>query len=227
MENQDLCKKRGRPRKEVEVIENPENTEEDQNSSSKRRGRPRKKVKVTENSEETEINQDLDRSRKELRSKAVSESTGGTADKVGSKEKVKQLKRDLPSKSQWKRIIGTLPGYIIPTQRLPFNRVVLQRFAILRESMSNSTSTHTFSELLYDEILPIWKKANIPVVEKRLCLYRLEELIKSWTKNNCRKMVEGSNHEKNYTNMLDSLCSMTYLDSSYAQLESREQLKSL
>ena len=107
--------------------------------------------------------------------------------------------------------MGTLHGSNIPTQRLPTNRAVLQRFDILRDSMPN-TSTHVFSELLYNEVLPIWQRANIPVVDKRLCTFRIEELLKSWTKNNCRKMVEGSQKEEEYVNMLNSLCSMTYSD---------------
>ena len=85
-------------------------------------------------------------------------------------KKKKQRKRALPNRSQWTRIVGTLHGSNIPTQRLPTNRAVLQRFDILRDSMPN-TSTHVFSELLYNEVLPIWQRANIPVVDKRLCTF--------------------------------------------------------
>ena len=219
MESQNFGKKRGRPRREVKVSENSEDTEENQSSSSKRRGRPRNEERIEENSIDNEENQNLSQTRSGVRLREIPEST---VESTRSKEKKKQMKWDLPSKPQWKRIVGTLPGYIIPSQRLPTNRVILQRFDILRSSMSTQTSTHTFSALLYDEILPIWRKANIPVVERRLCLYRLEELIKSWTKNNCRKMVEGSEKEKKYTKMLDSLFSMTYTDLEEVKSELRK-----
>ena len=59
MESQNFGKKRGRPRREVKVSENSEETEENQTSSSKRRGRPRTEERIKENSKDKEENQNL------------------------------------------------------------------------------------------------------------------------------------------------------------------------
>ncbi len=187
----------GRPKKVREVRLELEEGEPSNEAVKRKVGRPKKvrsndevtTTKRTEHPEKNDTNNELEISR--IR---------------------KQKKRDIPKKAQWLRIVGSFRGSFIPTQRLPTNRVVLQRFDMLRDSMTNKTSTHEFAELLYLEIIPIWQKANIPVVVKKHCVWRIEELIKSWRNKNCRKMIEGSKNEIEYTKLLNSLCSMTYLD---------------
>ena len=191
MEN--TSKKRGRPPK---LVSSNECTVE-LNIVKRKRGRPRK---------EKDESAELARKQSE-----VTENYDEEAEVVRLPVK-KRGRGNKPAKSQWKRIVGTLPGDIIPTQRLPQNRVVLQRYSMLRDVMLPGTSIRELSDALYDEILPIWIKANIPRVERDVSVRRIERLIESWKSMNCRKMVAGSVEEIRYTNLLNSLCSLTYLD---------------
>ena len=52
------------------------------------------------------------------------------------------------------RIVGNVVREIIATQRLPTNRVIMQR--TMRMSKRNRTTVNEFSLKLYEEILPIW-----------------------------------------------------------------------
>ena len=82
----------------------------------------------------------------------------------------------------------------------------------MRIESSNLTTIHQYSTKLYEEIKPIWEKANIPMVDKQTCMYRIMKLLSSWVKKRCRDMRKESDEEVAYISMLDSLCSMTYPD---------------
>ena len=134
----------------------------------------------------------------------------------------KQRNRDLPNKTQWINIIGNSID-VIPNQRLPTNRVIMQRYNLLRTQSNNRTSIYSFSESLYNEIIPIWIKANIPTVDKKTCVKRISALLESWGKQECRKMVVGSEKEILYSKMLDSLCSLTHQDIETVKFELKQQ----
>ena len=106
--------------------------------------------------------------------------------------------------------MGNVVREIIPTQRLPTNRVIIQR--TMRMSKRNRTTVNEFSLKLYEAILQIWQKANIPTVNKKNCVKRLTTLLSSWSKQDCCKLGPGSVNEIKYEGMLDSFLNMTYSD---------------
>ena len=88
---------------------------------------------------------------------------------------------------------------------------------------SNRTTVNEFALKLYEEILPIWQKANIPTVNKKNCVKRLTILLSSWIKQDCCKMGPGSVNEIKCEGMLDSLFNMTYSDLERVKEELKKQ----
>ena len=121
--------------------------------------------------------------------------------------------RSLRSKKlNWARVVGDTVREIIPSQRLPTNRIVLQRYHTLKNEYPLRTDVNILAERLYGEVLTIWERAGIPTVEKKTCLLRLVRLLCSWKTENCRMLKEGSDKELNYIKMLDSLFKMGHIE---------------
>ena len=104
--------------------------------------------------------------------------------------------------------MGNVVREIIPTQRLPTNRVIMQR--TMRMSKRNRTTVNEFSLKLY---------ANIPTVNKK----RLTTLLSSWSKQDCCKMGPSSVNEIKYAGMLDPLLNMIYSDLERVKEELKKQ----
>ena len=135
------------------------------------------------------------------------------ADQVQSKSQKRKRHRDEPDKAAWGRIVGNVPRYIMPGQRLPTNRVVMQRYHTMRAMCNNRTTIPEYAHQLYNEIFPIWGKASIPTVDQKICITRLSGLLSSWSKMRCREMKNCSEQERRYIiSMLDSLFMMCDLD---------------
>ena len=82
--------------------------------------------------------------------------------------------------SAWARIVGDTVREVIPSHRLPTNRIVMQRYNTLKDKYPLRTDVKIIAEELYSEILAIWEKAGIPTVDKKTCLVRLVRLLCSW-----------------------------------------------
>ena len=109
--------------------------------------------------------------------------------------KVKTKKRrhqNEPDKAAWGRIVGNVSREIIPGQRLPQNRVVMQRYHTMRAMYSTSTTIASYANKLCDEILLVWKRAGIPTKERKTCVTRLNDLLSSCYRKRCRDMKNGS-----------------------------------
>ena len=152
-------KKRGRPKKlssdthasDVEEVVEP--------TKIRKRGRP-KKTQATENEHEV---------------KTAKESTEGhplpPREMTSSSAKViKKRKRNQPNKTAWGRIVGNVPRNVMPGQRLPQNRVVMQRYHTMRAIKNNRTTLVDYANELYEEILPIWKKPIYQLLKRKHAL---------------------------------------------------------
>ena len=71
------------------------------------------------------------------------------------------------------KILEHLPG-----NRLPTTQQVLQRYECIRKSNCTSKATDIY-ELIIQEVLAIWNKAYIPVMEKRTVKRKLESIRKN------------------------------------------------
>ena len=71
------------------------------------------------------------------------------------------------------KILEHLPG-----NRLLSTKQVLQRYEYIRKSNCTSKATEIY-ELLIQEVLAIWNKAYIPVMEKRNVKKKLEDIRKN------------------------------------------------
>lgn len=82
---------------------------------------------------------------------------------------LEQRFRNFPTKSKWCDMTGfpQIGTDIIPTQRLPTNRVIMQRYATLPATYNSKMSMIQVADILYKEILPIWQRTNILAVGKR------------------------------------------------------------
>ena len=92
---------------------------------------------------------------------------------------------NVPDKSVWGRIVGNVAREIILTQRLPTNHAIMQCYNTMRMSKSNRTTVNEFALKPYEEILPIWQKANNPTMNKNNCVKRLTTLLSFWSKQDC------------------------------------------
>ena len=189
-----LPRKRGRPPKAP-----TRRDQSDISSSAPKRnvGRPKKDMNAKEASLDTFAE--------------VEEETESVKEIVEKKKIIKQRKRKMPIKLKWIEIVGK-SRQMIPCSRLPFNRVVMQRYDYLRTGQSNATTINQYAQMLYEEIKKVWDRTSLPLLEPRACISRIERLLESWQKNDCRRMVTGSAKQIDYMKMLDSLCSMTYDD---------------
>ena len=200
-------KKRGRPKKLVCPLSVEEEPVE--SSGTKKMGRPRKVVTLEPTETEMMSNEVIEHD------PLPEEVKSSSSAKI-----VKKRNRDQPDKSLWGRIVGNVPRDIMPSQRLPTNRVVMQRYHTMRAMSNNRTTLNDDANMLYEEILPIWKRANICTVERKTCIERLVLLLKSWKGKYIRDMTEGSEEEKTYIDMLNSVFMMTWHD-----LEKVKELK--
>ena len=148
------------------------------------------------------------------RKKRLSRSASSSSQKVHKQKQQKpkqKQKTKRPVKTKWFEIIGPSREFI-PTNRLPTNRVVMQRYDNLRCTESTSTNLHEYATQLFFEIKSIWEKTTLPILDQRTCVRRIEVLLKSWNNELCRMMVLGSPKEVKYRKMMDSLMSLTYTD---------------
>ena len=150
-------RKRGRPKK-VEDVEPEIDVREEVRETAKKVGRPRKVLSTPDKTIESDEYPD--------------ESPKATP-------KIRKH-RDLPDKTVWGRVVGSASHDIIPCQRLPTNRVIMQRYRSMQVGGPRGTTMNDYANRLYDEILPIWKRAHIPTVEKKTFISRLVKLLSSW-----------------------------------------------
>ena len=73
------------------------------------------------------------------------------------------------------KLLENLPG-----NRLPTNLQLMQRYECIRKSYCNINTTD-ICEILVEEVLAIWNKAYIPVMEKRNIKKKLENIRKKYT----------------------------------------------
>jgi len=140
---------------------------------------------------------------------------------TASGSKVKKQKQ--PDKVVWGRLVGNVVRDVLPSQRLPTNRVVMQRYHTMKHNVTNRTTLAEYTNMLYREVLPIWEKSNIPILGKKVCTTRIIRLLESWDKQRCRIMEPGSPKEEDYVQMLDSLFLMTYTDKEKVRSELQKQ----
>ena len=196
-------KKVGRPKKLIAESPREKTTE-----VPRKRGRPRKVITNPPSDEtppcvsEVDLSQDIPASTPQM--------------------KTKKRRQNEPDKVKWGRIIGNVPRDIIPGQRLPTKRVVMQRYHTINPFCSSSTTIPAYAKQLYDEILPIWKKAGIPTKCRKTCVKRLNDLLSSWVKKRCRDMKSDSEEEMSYISMLDSLFMMCDYDLKKVEEELKE-----
>ena len=72
------------------------------------------------------------------------------------------------------KLLENLPG-----NRLPTNLQLMQRYECIRKSNYN-TNTTDICEILVEEVLAIWNKAYIPVIEKRNIKKKLVDIQKKY-----------------------------------------------
>lgn len=197
-------RKVGRPKKLITESPREQTTE-----VPRKRGRPRKVITTPPSDEtppcvsEVELSQDIPASTPQMKPK-------------------KRRHQNEPDKAKWGRIVGNVPRDIIPGQRLPTKRVVMQRYHTINPFCSSSTTIPAYAKQLYDEILPIWKKAGIPTKCRKTCVQRLNDLLSSWVAKRCRDMKSGSEEEVSYISMLDSLFMMCDYDFKKVEEELKE-----
>ena len=85
-----------------------------------------------------------------------------------STSKSRSKTRDVPKKDVWVRIVGNISRDLIPAQRLPTNRVVMQRYSSMRkENIDSPYSLNEYANRLYKEILPIWENQTYHWLKRR------------------------------------------------------------
>ena len=72
-----------------------------------------------------------------------------------------------PAQVLWNQIVGSKERVCIPSNRLPTNRVIMQRFHTMKMGCPKNTPC-SFANELYQEIIVLWEKANVPN-RKGLC----------------------------------------------------------
>ena len=119
-------------------------------------------------------------------------------------------KRLTPAQLLWNELVGQ-DRECIPSNRLPTNRVIMQRYKSLKGTLPQSTPVRTFAKQLYEEVAKVWAKANIPIKSQKAVVESVTRLLLSWStfSANAHKCKPESNKYKTYSNMLDSLCDLT------------------
>ena len=190
-------RKRGRPKKaEVEVVDVVQKVADVENKEPTRKvGRPKKMDVPIPSIDDSATSQ------------TKTDPNLNPSVAVGSKS------RSLRSKQLvWARIVGDTVREVIPSQRLPKNRIIMQRYNTIKDNYPLRTDVQVIAEELYSEILAIWEKAGIPTLDKETCMVRLVRLLRSWKDQGCRFLKEGSEKELNYIKFLDSTFKMGELD---------------
>ena len=190
-------RKRGRPKKaEVEVVDVVQKVADVENKEPARKvGRPKKMDVPIPSIDDSATSQ------------TKTDPNLNPSLAVGSKS------RSLRSKQLvWARIVGDTVREVIPSQRLPKNRIIMQRYNTIKDNYPLRTDVQVIAEELYSEILAIWEKTGIPTLDKETCMVRLVRLLRSWKDQGCRFLKEGSEKELNYIKFLDSTFKMGELD---------------
>ena len=121
----------------------------------------------------------------------------------------------------WHQIVGSKDRECIPSNRLPTNRVIMQRYRTMRMKLQQNTQVRTFAVDLQKEIAEVWEKANIPMKTEKATKEAITRLLNSWTKfsRSAHKCKPGSDKYDKYHDILGELFDIAAGD--------EEQLKDL
>lgn len=121
--------------------------------------------------------------------------------------KSRTSKRLSPAQVLWNELIGPQTRTCIPANKLPTNRVIMQRYSTMKSAHTRSTPVVFFASQLYDEVVDVWEKANIPVKNKKAATQSLTRLLQSWTtfSSDAHKCKPESEKYQKYKSMLGEL----------------------
>ena len=176
-------RKRGRPKKDVEISKNTE--------IKRAPGRPKTNTPVNVPAvEETSNSSEL---------KDVTDDVSGDQRLKKIPTIPKKRSRNLPNKEQWGVVVGKSCS-IIPSHDLLLSDT----------NLVSKISGH--ASIIYEEVKALWDNAGIPTINRKTCELRISRLLKSWNTFTCRKIQKDTKEFNEYQQMLNSVMNMTYND---------------
>ena len=96
----------------------------------------------------------------------------------------KKSKRHSSYQELWNNAIGKHNPQCIPTNRLPTNRVIMQRYHTLKteSGIAKTSQVRPFACIIIDKLMNIWAKAKVLTKDRKACVEQILRLINSWSK---------------------------------------------
>ena len=130
--------------------------------------------------------------------------------------KSKRSKRVNIYQNLWNDIIGIENRNCIPANKLPTNRIIMQRYHTMRNGTwtPKNAPVRPFAVTIFEEVKNIWDKANVPMKAKKACVEHLVRLLTSWSKflAGTQKLDPSSEKVQSYRSMMDQLCDLAIGD---------------
>ncbi len=125
-------------------------------------------------------------------------------------KKAKIYKHFSPAQMLWNELIGPQNRDCIPSNRLPSNRIVMQRFSSMKALHPKNTPLCFYATTIYEEVAVVWQKANIPMKSEKAAIEQILRLLQSWGKfqAGANKSKPGSKQYVQYKDMIQGLCDL-------------------
>ncbi len=94
-------------------------------------------------------------------------------------KKAKTYKRFSPAQMLWNELIGPQNRDCIPSNRLPSNRIVMQRFSSMKALHPKNTPLRFYATTIYEEVAVVWQKANISMKSEKAAIEHILRLLQT------------------------------------------------
>ena len=116
----------------------------------------------------------------------------------------------------WDIVIGQYDRKCLPANKLPTNRVIMQRYQTLRleSAVPNKAEIRPFANTIANELMEIWGKANVSTKPRKACVEHIVRLISSWSTflSNSHKSDPSGEKVQKFRTKMDELCDIAAAD---------------